>query len=295
MQSWDDVVDFPEEKIRVMREIIAEKRRDLKDRGLVFNTVLREDIFDLLNACCTVVFYPFPQDENDGFQVARPVTYGGRPHIEQFVYLNTAKALEKQVFAVGHELGHIWEVADRIWDGDLERALPRAKNEEDAMNRFAAELLMPEEEFRTLANGQLDACRKKGRLSYPDCIRITANLMNEFCVPAASVILRFYETGCLSAAACNRLLFDGPKKGKKDEYQELFQKLLKGYIREGGYTRLLNPTHKKGIREFPQILREAEERGIFSPEKAAALRAQLEIPEPEIDTAENGLGEVGLE
>lgn len=295
MHSWNDVVDFPEEKIRVMRGIIAGKRRELKDRGLVFNTVLREDIFDLLNACCTVVFYPFPQDENDGFQVARPVSYGGEPHIEQFVYLNTAKSLEKQVFAVGHELGHIWEAADQIWDEALERTLPRGENEEAAMNRFAAELLMPEEEFRTLANSQLEACRKRGILSYVDCIHITANLMNEFCVPAASVILRFYETGCLSAEICNRLLFDGPKPEEREQYQALFQKVLRSYIQESGYTRLQKATNKRGIRDFPQLLREAEQRGVFSPEKAAALRAELEIPEPEIDTGETGLDQVGLE
>lgn len=295
MRSWDDVVVFPKEKVRLMREIIRRKREGFRNQGLVFNTVLREDIFDLLNACCTVVFYPFLQDENDGFQVARPVTYGGGPHIEQFVYLNTAKALEKQVFAVGHELGHIWEVADQLWDEALEQVLPRAKNEEAAMNRFAAELLMPEEEFRTLANGRLETCRKKGPLTYQNCIHITADLMNEFCVPATSVILRFYETGCLSDAACNRLLFDGPKKEKRDEYQKQFQKVLESYIRESGYTRLLSPTHKKGIRDFPQILREAEDRGVFSPEKAAALRAELGIPKPEIDTEETGLDEVGLE
>ena len=98
MRSWDEVVVFPEEKVRLMQKIIREKRECFKKQGLFFNSVLREDIFDLLNACCTVVFYPFPQDENDGFQVARPVSYGDRPHTEQFVYLNTAKCLEKQVF-----------------------------------------------------------------------------------------------------------------------------------------------------------------------------------------------------
>ncbi len=293
MRSWDEVVFFPKEKVGLMREIIQEKREFLKEKGLFFNTVLREDIFDLLNACCTVVFYPFPQDENDGFQVARPVNYGGEPHTEQFVYLNTAKCLEKQVFAVGHELGHIWAVAERIWDENLERTLPRAKNEEAAMNRFAAELLMPEEEFRTSASSQIATCRKKGKLTYLDCIRITANLMNEFCVPAAAVVLRLYETGCLSEGTCQRLLFNGPGKVSKEKYQEIFQRMLSSYIQESGYTKLQKPTNKKGIRDFPQILREAENRGIFSPEKAAKLRDELEIPK--INPEEIRLDGEGLE
>lgn len=293
MDGWHEVVSFPEETVGVMREIIREKREALKKRGLFFNTVLREDIFGLLNACCTVVFYPFPQDKNDGFQVARPVTYGEGPHMEQFVYLNTAKHLERQVFAAGHELGHIWEVADRIWDGALERVLPRRQNEEAAMNRFSAELLMPEEEFRTSADGQLEACRKKGGLNYFDCIRITANLMNEFCVPAAAVVLRFYETGCLTAGACERLLFTGPSDMEQARYLRAFQDALDIYIEEGGYTQLQKPTNRKGIRDFPQFLREAEARGAFSPQRAARLREELGIPQ--IGTEESRLGQEGLE
>ena len=50
MRSWDEVVVFPKEKVGLMREIIQEKREFLKEKGLFFNTVLREDIFDLLNA-----------------------------------------------------------------------------------------------------------------------------------------------------------------------------------------------------------------------------------------------------
>lgn len=278
MRGWEDVVSFPEETIELMREIIREKREALRNRGVFVNTILREDVFDILNACCTVVFYPFLGDGNDGFQVARPVNYGGGPHIEQFVYLNTAKPLEKQVFAVGHELGHIWNVADRLWDGAPERMPPRERAEEDAMNRFAAELLMPEEAFRASALSQLDVYRAKNKLTYLNCIRVTASLMNEFCVPAAAVGLRLYETGCLSAKICERLLFTGPGTMPRERYLELFQESLSKCIQEGGYTRLGKPTNKKGIRDFPQILQEAENRGLLSSRKAAKLRSELDIP-----------------
>ena len=67
--------------------------------------------------------------------------------MQKFVYLNTAKPLEKQIFAAGHELGHLWNVADIIWNAQLEKQFPRKENEEAAMNRFSAELLMPEKTF----------------------------------------------------------------------------------------------------------------------------------------------------
>lgn len=60
MRGWEDIVSFPEETIGLMRELIREKREALRNRGVFVNTILREDVFDILNACCTVVFYPFP-------------------------------------------------------------------------------------------------------------------------------------------------------------------------------------------------------------------------------------------
>lgn len=293
VRCWAEVVNFPEEKVETMRKFIQEKRATLQERGLFINTILREDVFDILDACCTVVFYPFEEDENDGFQVERPVNYGGGYHMQQFVYLNTAKGLEKQVFAVGHELGHIWKVADKIWDGALEQELPREEYEEAAMNRFAAELLMPQEEFQKSANGQLSVCRKKGKTTYFDCARIIANLMNEFCVPMAATVVRLYETKCLPGETCERLLFTGPGHLKPEEYQESFKRILNNCIKEAGYTRLQKPTFKKGIRDFPQLLRDAEKAGVFSPQKAEKLRAELEIPD--VNMNETGLDETGLE
>ena len=123
------------------------------------------------------------------------------------------------------------------------------------------------------------------------------HVMLETCKPAFdrrdAVVLRLYETGCLSEGTCQRLLFNGPGNVSKEKYQEIFQRMLSSYIQESGYTKLQKPTNKKGIRDFPQILREAENRGIFSPEKAAKLRDELEIPK--INPEEIRLDGEGLE
>lgn len=293
MQNWEKLIDFPQRKIEQMRQIIDEKRRDPTLEGLFVNRILREDIFDILDACCTVVFFPLPEgEENDGFQVSRTVDYCGE-HIEQFVFLNTAKPLEKQVFTAGHELGHIWRIADRIWDDDLEKDFPRTETEEAAMNRFSAELLMPQEQFRKSAMEQLDAYRENGKIKIINGIRVVASLMNEFCVPAQAVVRRLYETKCLSRESCEQLLFKGAGKASPEEYQEIFKKTLLNCIGEGGYTRLNKPTNKRGIKDFPQILNDAEEKGVFSKRRIAKLRETLAIPA--IDEKRDGLDSESLE
>lgn len=292
MQEWEETwVDFPEGTVALMRRLIDERKKDPNLAAFFVNTILREDIFNILDTCCTVVYYPLDTDEeNDGFQVIRPVDYGDRRDVH-FVYLNTAKPLEKQVFAAGHELGHIWNIAEEIWrDGTLEKIHPRADSEEAAMNRFAAELLMPSSMFHKAAMEQMSLYRKNGTLTYLSGIRVIANLMNEFCVPARAAGFRLYETGCLSKESCERLLFIGPdpKTITRERYQASFQRALRDCIQEGGYTRLNKATNKKGIKDFPALLNEAEAKGKLSPQRITALRKAWDIPV--IDEVESGLG-----
>ncbi len=278
MQSWDTLIDFPADTIDQMRRIIDEKKADPDLKGFFVNTILREDIFDILDACCTVIYLPLEGEENDGFQVSRAVDYDGE-HIQMFVFLNTAKPLEKQIFTAGHELGHIWNVADIIWNEKLEQQFPRAQNEEAAMNRFSAELLMPEEPFTKSATDLLTLYQNpEKKIRFIDGIRMIASLMNEFCVPSHAVVRRLYETKCMSKESCIKLRFTGPGTSSPEAYQETFQEVLNACITEGGYTRLNHPTNKRGIKDFPMILNEVDQKDLFSKKKIEKLREQLGIP-----------------
>lgn len=292
MQNWSSLLEFPPEKIEIMRGVIAEKRSVRELEGFFVNQILREDIFNILDACCTVIYCPLPDEDNDGFHVSYPVDYAGCDSSEgraHFVFLNTAKPLEKQVFAAGHELGHIWNVADSVWDKTFSEITPRTKeNEEAAMNRFSAELLMPEKQFMESAAGQLKNYRENGKLKVVDAFRMISSLMNEFCVPAQAVILRLYETKCLSPEVCEQLLHTGPRTVKDltpEAYQDLFVKMLNLCIQEGGYTRLRRPTMKRGIKGFPKILDEAAKKGVIPFDKIRQLRELLEIPDIQEDDA----------
>lgn len=292
MQSWDTLVDFPDEAIDEMRQIISAKRDSPELKSFFVNTILREDIFDILDACCTVIYFPLEGEDNDGFQVSRTVDYDGE-HMQKFVYLNTAKPLEKQIFAAGHELGHLWNVADIIWNAQLEKQFPRKENEEAAMNRFSAELLMPEKTFYQSASSLLKSYQTAdGKIKIIDGIRVIASLMNEFCVPDHAIVRRLYETKCLSRESCIKLRFTGPNETYSKTYEETFHKILKACIDEGGYTRLNKPTLKRGIKDFPLVLNAIEQKGIFSQKKIENLRKQLNIPA--IDRQEGELADKNL-
>ena len=292
MQSWDTLVDFPDETVDKMRQIISEKKAAHDLEGFFVNTILREDIFDILDACCTVIYFPLEDEDNDGFQVSRAVDYDGE-HMQMFVFLNTAKPLEKQIFAAGHELGHLWNVADTIWTTQLEKQFPRKENEEAAMNRFSAELLMPEKTFYQSASSLLKSYQTAdGKIKIIDGIRVIASLMNEFCVPDHAIVRRLYETKCLSKESCIKLRFTGPNEAYSETYEDTFHKVLKACIDEGGYTRLNKPTLKRGIKDFPLVLNAIEQKGVFSPQKIENLRKQLNIPA--IDRQEGELADKSL-
>lgn len=280
MLNLDNIIEFPAEKVDLLLTIIRQERKKLKPHNLYINEIVREDIFNILDHYCTVVYFPLSHEKsNDGFHVTMPVDYNESGE-EHFVFLNTAKPREKQVFAAAHELGHILVCEDSFWDDSLEQALPRNKENVDAvMNRFAAELLMPTDPFRRSATNLFERfVTEDGRMFATDAFRTIASLMDEFCVPAQAVICRFYEVGLLKKEICQELL-TGPKNGEIPmPYPTFFDKMIKMCVQEGGYTNLLESSQKRGIRDFPEVLNEMEEKGLFSAEKIGQLRELLNIP-----------------
>ena len=105
--------------------------------------------------------------------------------MEDFVYINTDKPMAEQIFTAAHELGHIFEVAEKVWKMLGYSGMPTEKEEEDITNRFAAELLMP-------AVGI-----KNGKIKLDDLIRVIVMQMNTFLVPYEAVRRRLMETALI--------------------------------------------------------------------------------------------------
>lgn len=119
--------------ISVIQEFITSQRNK---KGIV-NEVIREDVFDILGAECTVLYYALEDNKVEGCHVIKPVN--GK--MEQFVFINTTKAVQEQTWTAAHELGHVWKIDSRV----KEKLNQFDLNSEDLVNRFAAELLLPED------------------------------------------------------------------------------------------------------------------------------------------------------
>ena len=124
------------------------------ERGVKYffpNVIIRGDVLQVLNRYCTVIYYPLDGERNNGFHISDiPDIKGKKQH---FVFINTAQSIEKQVFTAAHELCHVWNIEKRVIEKlgiDIDKLNNQGFNsmEERIANRFAAELLMPEAEFR---------------------------------------------------------------------------------------------------------------------------------------------------
>lgn len=178
--DWEKIVEQ-------IPKVIEKVRKDY----VLNNMTIRDDIFGILEKHCTVVYYPIENEKNCGFHTKRFVG----EHLEDFVYINTAKPIADQVFTAAHELGHVWGVAAQVWELAGEQTTLENEYEERIINRFAAELLMPTVEFRKTFSfhmGKLGLEASKLRLV--DLIHVMVLQMNDYMVPYESVRRRAMET-----------------------------------------------------------------------------------------------------
>lgn len=167
------------------------------------NKIIKDDIFGILEKHCIVVYYPIENESNCGFHTRRFV----KDKLEDFVYINTAKTVAEQVFTAAHELGHVWRVVEQVWKLAGEQGNVDNKIEEQIINRFAAELLMPAKEFRKtflahMKKLSLDA----NNLRLVDLIRVMVLQMNDYMVPYESVRRRAIETMIITQELGENLL-----------------------------------------------------------------------------------------
>ena len=185
---------LPEKQVSAILSFIKEKSS--LEKG-IFNKVLRDDIFQLLERQdCIVLYYPKEDEENGGFHVMHPLC--GK--LKKFVYINTAQLKETQIFAAAHELGHIWGIVDYMKEKGFSDT-DEADWDEWIINRFAAELLMPNDAFHYYCEREfaiIDEQYKHNQIPLISVISVITAIMNEFLTPFKSVVHRFYELGVIS-------------------------------------------------------------------------------------------------
>lgn len=244
------------------KEIIGslqELAKEIRKENKIKNSIIRDDILRILQDQCVVFYYPLEGEDIEGFHVERFIN--GKN--ESIVYINSAKSLEKQVFVAAHELGHVWNVDQRL----RSKINNNDFDVETVINRFAAELLIPEEVFKEVVEDELREMNFNGStISKRELIKLIAYLMDCFLVTFKSIVYRLNEVGRLKDQFVSTII---------ETYNE--SELLKTFIEEGQYTRLYRKTGDIGIDNLREDLIELEEQKLFSEKKIKRLREEFKI------------------
>lgn len=265
-----EIVILPLEIEETIKNFINVKFAQDNLSVLFQNPLLREEVLDLLDRYCTVVYYPIDDTCNNGFRLKKMPFADGT--YQDFVFINTAQTLEKQVFTAAHELGHIWNVDEVVLkEHPLEDTTDMR---EHIINRFAALLLMPDDKFSISVQTGLKEYGEQGKktITYVNLLRMIVRLMNHFFAPMKAVVLRLVELKFFRDDIAKVLL------GYDDIPAEVFVDQVHELCVEYGYTNLLNPSRKKYIEGLAQKLDIAERNNLISSNKIRVMREKFSLP-----------------
>lgn len=236
---------------------------DIKKECIIKNAAIRDDIFGILEDKCTVIYFPLENEKNRGFHIKRIVN----DQLEDFVFINTAKPMAEQIFTAAHEFGHIFEVAQKVWDRmDYSQSLTEDQ-EEEITNRFAAELLMPAGIFREVFFSHMNEAGIKGsQIRLGDLVRVMVMQMNDFLVPYEAVRKRLVETHIIKPPVADIL------HSNEKQILELVDVLTKDQN-----TYLENRTGVKTISGVRKLIEEAEANENVDPYFIKKLKRDLAI------------------
>ena len=239
----DNFKILPEAIVVEIKNFLKQKKSEYKISESFVNPILRDDIFVLLEDHSIVVYYPLHDEDNYGFHVTRTLC---NKKVE-FVYINTKHGLSNQIFTAGHELGHIWELDKHLVDA-LRVNLSVDDLEERVMNRFAAELLAPQEVFiNYLVKYANDIPRitqtadNSYSLEPSALMQLVVELMNQFMLPYKTIVLRLLELGVLQEELVDALLDVELRDG-------VLNAIVNEVIMASGYSKMINSTDVKVIK-----------------------------------------------
>lgn len=258
------------EVVEVIQKFVSAKRRD----NNIVNEIIRDDVFAILEKQCIVLYYPLENDKIEGCHIIKPLG----EKTEQFVFINTTKAIQEQTWTAAHELGHVWKV-----DCHVKEVLDRRDlDSEDLVNRFAAELLLPKEKFVQELRQRLQEYGYKGpKMQEEMMVRLVTYLMNYFCTPYKAIIRRFIELDYINEKAEKKFL-------QGFEKQEALYKRL---ISENQYTRLESVNSACSMGMIEQDINLLEQSGIYSDKKITRLREMFHLKKTETDGTDYTFGE----
>lgn len=251
-----------------IQTFIKAKLDDERLKNKFPNPLLREDILSMLNMYCTVVYYPLPEETINGFNL--PGIIGVNGEEKTFVYINTAQTIEKQVFTAAHELGHIWGI-DTVVSTDVENSF-LCECGEKIINRFAAELLMPEDLFIATCVYELERYKENEKnITISNILKVITNIMTHFFVPYKAVVHRLGELKFLSEDSVALLL------GESNIPLDKFLRFVNQNLKNNGYTNFVEPSEKRWIDGLADLLDTAQKQKSVTNNKIDKLREHFDL------------------
>lgn len=170
---------------KIINKISSEANKIYLNNNIDKKVPLGERLFEILEKeKCIMLFYPI-KDENAGMFIER---YIGDEK-KHFVFINTERPYTEQIFTAAHEFGHYKKIADvvkcEITKIDCD--------DEDIIDRYAAEILMPKETFIDFWNINSSDIKEKNKVKVIDFLRSVVYQMITFKVSFAAIMLRFAE------------------------------------------------------------------------------------------------------
>lgn len=250
-----------EQVVSLIKNFISDKQSEKK----IVNKVIRDDVFEILKAECVVLYYALNDDGVEGCHAIKPLN--GVP--VQFVFINTTKAIQEQTWTAAHELGHVWMV-----DSYVKKELGQHDlDSEDLVNRFAAELLLPDDIFNKEVRSKLKEYNYDGsKISAETMVRLVTYLMNYFCTPHKAIIRRFIELEYIGENAEKHYLQGFERQN------ELYRRL----IVENQYTRLETVNRAYSMGSMERDINLLEENEVYSEKKIARLREMFHLERTEV-------------
>ena len=239
-----------------IQRIIMQKQQELK---ISYNDV-RTDVFSILKReNCVILYYPIDDKKCSGCHIER--TINGKKI--QCIFINTIDKIERQRFTAAHELGHMWRVDDLVKNNICDLHTSR----EDIINRFAAELLMPQEKFRKELKTYINHNIFSDKISCKDFLYLVAYLMNVFFTPYKSVLKRLMEFKFISQRTYEFMC----KYNNSEDLEFILKE--KQYIQFA-----INNKESKMMGDLPNLLEKAYQSELISKTKLEAIQSQFDIP-----------------
>lgn len=245
-------------------EVIREQIKAIRNELNYTDEVIRDDIFKLLRKKSKIIFFPLVDEPDlDGFHVERCVN----GELVAFVYINSAKNFEKNIFCGAHELGHVYEIEKKIIEKYPETSFT-IQEVDEIMNRFAAEMLMPQALFLDKFKEILRQVRENNEvLITGEVLKTIVALMDYFYVPYKAVVRRLYEVGFLTQI--------GLEKFEKIEDED--KDIIDALIYEGKYTRLRHPSMMTSFENLQESLSFAQEYHVIGYKKIQQMKQDFRI------------------